>query len=386
MSKRIIYIMNSSPFESNAVSNRILAEVKGFIENDIVVEFISLDLKKKGSDQHLIIKAPSETNLYVKFYFSKSSYILINKILRRLAPICMFFDLLFRKNNIIVYHYGHTARLVYGLSVLKKLKRNRLLLLREITEYPKFIQQSAKICFIRRFYLRQLLGSCDIVLVISRALQRFARELTNKPVIIVNMIVDPERFRGISPDRENIVSYTGSLDDSKDGITNMLRSFSMFLSKQSDTFVLKLYGKAKNESELLRINQTIENLGLDSFVHLEGHVERDVLPGLLAKSRLLVLCRPDNKQAEGGFPTKLGEYLATGVPVVVTNVGEIGLFIKDSVNGFVSESDDPDIFSDKMIEALLAHDDVGLNGKKLIDYEFNPKAQIMKVIDVFRPS
>ena len=49
---------------------------------------------------------------------------------------------------------------------------------------------------------------------------------------------------------------------------------------------------------------------------------------------MLVLARPDNIQAKGGFPTKLGEYLATGNPVVVTKVGEIPNYLIDGVNAF----------------------------------------------------
>ena len=56
----------------------------------------------------------------------------------------------------------------------------------------------------------------------------------------------------------------------------------------------------------------------------------------------MALARPTNKQAEGGFPTKLGEYLATGNTVVVTNVGEIGEFLHDKVNAFVSDPDSPE--------------------------------------------
>ena len=49
------------------------------------------------------------------------------------------------------------------------------------------------------------------------------------------------------------------------------------------------------------------------------------------------MARPDSRQARGGFPTKLGEYLATGKPVCVTKVGEITVYLEDNVSAFLAE-------------------------------------------------
>ena len=87
-----------------------------------------------------------------------------------------------------------------------------------------------------------------------------------------------------------------------------------------------------------------------------------------------LLARPNNKQAEGGFPTKLGEYLATGNTVVVTNVGEIGLFLEDKKNAFISEPDSAEKFSQKNYAKPLLNNNalqVGIEGKKLVYNEFN---------------
>lgn len=54
----------------------------------------------------------------------------------------------------------------------------------------------------------------------------------------------------------------------------------------------------------------------------------------------LVLARPNSLQARAGFPTKLGEYLATGRPVVVTDTGEIGRYLKDGENAYIVRIDE----------------------------------------------
>ena len=58
---------------------------------------------------------------------------------------------------------------------------------------------------------------------------------------------------------------------------------------------------------------------------------------------------------------------------MVTNVGEIGLFLEDNKNAFISEPDSAEKFSQKLRQALLHKNthQVGIEGKKLVYNEFN---------------
>jgi len=99
---------------------------------------------------------------------------------------------------------------------------------------------------------------------------------------------------------------------------------------------------------------------------------------MLSKAVMLALARPENKQAEGGFPTKLGEYLATGKPVVVTNVGEISVFLKNNVNAFIARPGDAKDFADKMKLVLEDYPqalNVGQAGQELAKTTFSSAYQ-----------
>jgi glycosyltransferase involved in cell wall biosynthesis len=50
---------------------------------------------------------------------------------------------------------------------------------------------------------------------------------------------------------------------------------------------------------------------------------------------LLILPRPLRKQAQYGFSTKLSEYLTSGVPVLLTDVSDNAMYIRDNYNGFI---------------------------------------------------
>lgn len=69
-----------------------------------------------------------------------------------------------------------------------------------------------------------------------------------------------------------------------------------------------------------------------------GDVHRDKVPELLCRSKILALARPDNLQSEGGFPTKLGEYLSTGNLVIITDVGDIPFYLKDGESALIAKA------------------------------------------------
>ena len=102
------------------------------------------------------------------------------------------------------------------------------------------------------------------------------------------------------------------------------------------------------------------------------------MPVILCNAKILVVSKPDTEQNSGNFPIKIGEYLATGVPVVVTCVGEIPLFIKDGESGFLAEPGNAVSFAKKMEEALANPDrskTIGQNGKKIAEKMFDYKIQ-----------
>jgi glycosyltransferase involved in cell wall biosynthesis len=108
-----------------------------------------------------------------------------------------------------------------------------------------------------------------------------------------------------------------------------------------------------------------------------------LIPKYLCGASLLVLSIPKSLQAQGGFPTKLGEYLVTGNPVVVTKVGEIEDYLTDGYDSYLAEADSVDSFSEKMIDALNNIEQsrmIGLKGKENALKNFNYLTQAESVI------
>jgi glycosyltransferase involved in cell wall biosynthesis len=167
----------------------------------------------------------------------------------------------------------------------------------------------------------------------------------------------------------------------KDGVVNLIKIFSI-LGEKHDQLKLLLIGTA-SEPELMELKQLAEHLNARNIVFY-GSVARDEMPPLLCGAKILVLARPSSLQSTGGFPTKLGEYLATGKPVVVTKVGDIPRYLEDGENAYLVEPDDNNAFAEKLNFVLTHYDDAlktAGKGKDLTDSIFNYKVQSRRIQD-----
>lgn len=183
-------------------------------------------------------------------------------------------------------------------------------IVREINEWPlsitwgeSRIKQSFEVNVLPKLF--------DGFICISDVLVEFCREhgRRNIPIIKLPMTVDCEEIDGIvnsgwqlSTDENTFsVAYAGGMTEVKDGVES--------LKRVAATLGVKL-----------------------DLIHDISHAET---LRRLANADCLVLARPDSMQARAGFPTKLGEYLALGKPVVVTPVGEIPRFLTNGRNALV---------------------------------------------------
>lgn len=78
------------------------------------------------------------------------------------------------------------------------------------------------------------------------------------------------------------------------------------------------------------------------------------------------------------FPTKLGEMLMSGTPVVATSVGEAGRFLKHKETAYIVSLDNIEELADTIryiINNRGQAELVGKNGRELAKKEFSPIVQ-----------
>ena len=269
-------------------------------------------------------------------------------------------------------------------------KKRKIKIIHERTEYPfvniKNTVFSKKILL--PIYLKYTINKFDGIYVINKELLNYFKKILRKPVKLetILMTVEPDRFnlsKKYLGDKDDYIAYCGSMYNDKDGVPILIDAFKIIAEKYPN---LKLYliGDISDKKKIMHIYDKVKKLCLEKRIIFTGKISRDEIPNLLCNARVLALARPDNIQAKGGFPTKLGEYLATGNPVVVTRVGEITVYLNNNVNAYLAEPNNPIDFSKKLDEALQnvkTARKIGHHGKNLAFKVFNYKVQAKKLID-----
>ena len=269
-------------------------------------------------------------------------------------------------------------------------RRNHVLFVQERSEYPFIGVRGLSQQFKLWFYLRVTCRLFDAIIVITNALESYFAKWIRKDAVtyLLPMLVEFERFALTKGKPETLpekyIAYVGNMQGSKDGVPVLIEAFAGIADAFPDVHLVLIGDTGFRGFENLQ--EMIEKRRLSERVHFPGRIERENLPLFLAGASCLALARPSSKQAEGGFPNKLGEYLATGKPVVITSVGEIPRFLSDGENAFVSVPDDARAFAVKLKEALedpARAGTIGEQGQKLAQTIFDPKLQAEKMLAFF---
>ncbi len=360
----MIVFFNRRYCPGEAWTNRILAYARGFAEagEDVVLYYIITDKNRTKPD--ISIERVKVINLWESDGFITRKF----KIVSFLKNLLRFVGCV--KSGDVLFLYGEYE---YQLRIASRVKKKAKIFC-EITEHPQ-IFGSSKYAQKARNRRLNLLKQLDGLFVISNSLKQFYIEkgIPKESIHVINMFVDTNRFDGLRKTTdEKYIAYCGAVSYEKDGANILIESFARFYSRHKD-YKLYIIGKSVEPSVIVRLKKLVYELGIKDSVVFTGAIDPKEMPQLLYNARILALARPDNLQAQNGFPTKLGEYLATGNPVVATNVGEIPLFIKDKQNGFLAEPN-PESFSEKLSWVADNYEEalsIGGKGRELAFSEFS---------------
>ncbi len=301
----------------------------------------------------------------------------INQISDTLKLTIMMLFSFNKKDKAILYSYSSLLlKLVVACAKIKGFE-----VYFELNEHPAILYSLFGVKYETEKDLaaikRKLIG-VNGVLCISAALKELLVRsgLSKECVHVVNMLVDSSRFADIKKEKaEPYIGYCGAADNKKDGVDQLIKAFGRIAEKNPE-LKLHIMGPKTVDGQN---EQLVNSLKLEDRVLFTGVVGYKELPQRLVNASILALDRPQSIQAKYGFPTKLGEYLSTGNPVVVTSVGDIPFFLKDGESAYLAEPDDIAAFADKL-DYVLSHPDeserVGKCGREVALKNFSGK-QVM---------
>ncbi len=127
--------------------------------------------------------------------------------------------------------------------------------------------------------------------------------------------------------------YAGSAGKSKDLLKNLILAMER-INKNNIRFTVDIYGvneilvKKQLGSKKSVLKRTQE------YVKIHGRVSQKYINSIYCEKDYSVILRPARRSSNAGFPTKLAESMAAGTPVICNDTGDIGIYVKEDINGF----------------------------------------------------
>lgn len=358
-----------------AATTRIFSYAKGLSIEKCNVEVISWLPSDKEDNLQLGNEGYIDQVKYIYAYKRCKSH---NKFKRVVEGIYSLFCLAskLRKNNqkqkydFLIISSDHIPILTY-IAFINLILRAKLVFI--FDEFPTPIRRKLKknIPSWKRMCYKLILPFYSGYISMTENLLSFYQNIYNNKGVIVSSITDISRFEKFNTQLEKTdkkffnLTYMGNMELSKDNVDNIIEAIALLKDKYE--FILNLYGKPslKDKNKLINLiaKYKLENLVKFNFASFNE------IPEILSKADILLSSQPNTVRAAGGFPTKLGEYLATGKPVLLTNVGEIGNLFYDKQELYLAEPNNPSAYA-KQLSYIFDHYDeaieVGKRGKNKI--------------------
>ncbi len=318
----------------------------------------------------------------IPYCYTRKSYIRKNNFVKRnIQRIYGLINSLFvlnkyrkRDQKTVVLYYAVLAADEFLLTFFLKLVGIKIL--RDYSEAPLYILKEKRLPQFHRFLLKNIkLKTYNGLIVISDFLNDFFSEIYPVHKIFqIPIMVDLDRFKIHSVNKkskEKLITYIGALGSNKDGLDVLIESFARITQHYGNVhLIIACHGP---EYELQKLREMILHSGLLNSVSMQVGLNNNEIPVLLSRSDFLVLSRPDNSKAKAGFPTKLGEYLASKKPVVITKTGEIPKYLIDNKSAYLAEPGDINDFTNKLLLALNDPKaaNIGLEGFRVAEKYFD---------------
>lgn len=361
-----IAFINTLKIPSGEASvNRILSLAKGLVECGDNIDIISSNVNKEYANGEKV------DGIRIFNLGKKKSIIgLLNALMR-------IINQLYKEKYDAVVSTTNSLLLIYPLAIACKLVNTKLI--QEKSEFPFSLMKKGLFNKLySKFYVNTTYKLMDAMIIMTTPLLEYFQNKVRKncKFIHIPMTVDSTRFEIPKTTSEygDYVAYCGNMSGNKDGVENLIESFKYVLI-QNPQLKLLLIGGTNDDQELRILKQKAGEISENIIFY--GKANRNQIPQLLRNATILALARPSSLQSSGGFPTKLGEYLSTGNPVVVTAVGDIPSYLNES-NSYVVQPDNNQLFG----EAInIAYNDsnkskeIGKEGNKLAQSVFDYKAQ-----------
>ncbi|NLO70557.1 MAG: glycosyltransferase family 4 protein [Porphyromonadaceae bacterium] len=373
--KTDLVIVTNEPFPIGmAATNRIISYAKEIAKKKRVcvlvvrpteIEKSVRNNKKSGNHELINFKYLSNNTIWPKQAPKyKKAIILLKSYLNLLIELT-------RTKPKAILLVSNDLKLIWYLWFIAKIIRCNYY--QEKSEKPPVLKYKFNLLY-KKFYLFSYRLFSGLI-VMTYELKKLFESLHQNNIFHLPMTVDIERFQHVNRiiDTSKIIfKYCGGGNFKRDGLQIMIESF-VELNKSHANFEFHIIGPInKNDEYTNKALELIKISKSDSSIYFIGEKKSTEIPKLLTEADFLIMAPPENFSS-GGFPTKLGEYLATGKPVICTSVSEVPLYLNNTNSIIIKPNNKKELIDvlSAIIQAPMKYEEIGKNGRLIAEKIFN---------------
>ncbi len=287
------------------------------------------------------------------------------------------------KNKKIAIAYAMTPVFVFSLKYLKKINPNIITCL-IVPDLPQYMSLSNRTRLLYKFLksisiskMNKSMKYIDKFVLLTRQMADFLNIEQNK-FIVIEGIAEPISADNNEkePDNMNLktILYSGTINE-RYGIMNLVNAFKDIAG---DDYRLIICGSGDCRERIIKEAEK------DRRIEYKGLVKRDEVLRLQKKATVLVNPRQDNEEfTKYSFPSKILEYMSSGVPVIAYKLRGM----PDEYDNYLNYVKDNtvDSLKDKITEICEKSKDelqeIGLKAKDFVDREKNEIIQTKRLLE-----
>ena len=388
-----VFIITKEPFPNGmAATNRITCYAKGLIAEGVDCNIIVATRTERYGQTPKNLTPKGDIYMYIGNKTQRAS----NVFLRRFHDyLDIFRTIIFvlkktTKGDVILNYLREDS--LNGL-IIKAARKTGAKVVRDLCEYPfGTLQETAVVKKKRERYLYKIFPKFDGFICISQALYDLAikyksphAKLIKVPIMI--KLEEQEKNCQISAIDVPYIFHSGTLYEQKDGILGAIEAFAIASQKLDFPIKYVLTGNVSKSPDSIQIEEIIRKYGIHDKIIFTGFLAMEDLKVYQDNCTLMIINKLDNQQNRYCFATKLGEYLLSSKPIIITNVGESSHYLKDDESAYIVEPGNVQILADKIVESFSdpsTRERIGRNGRNVAIYNFSYKEQAVNIINFFK--
>jgi glycosyltransferase involved in cell wall biosynthesis len=391
-----IVIITPVPFPVGMASTQRVALLGHIASQKHNVKIFITRVPPDGIDNHNPVPKGNHNNIrfeYLTGTNKRSSSFIVRRLIEVWGSLNTIFSILrLRANHLLdcIYLYGDQRKFTFfDFLVIILANLIKIPVARELCERT-WAEKEGKNHVEK--WVSPLFGISGVI-CISEYLEAWAVEEKHKSsfkthIIQVPILVDEKEFDSLDEDEvlvdNNFVLFSGAPEYVKT-ISFVLEAMKYVLNKYpEEKLLITGFDFESKRAEwlkdfLARDQDTYKNIRVCGFLN------RSKLLKTMKSADSLLLPLFNDQDSIARFPTKLGEYLLSGKPIVTCNVGEVEKYLIDGHNALVCIDITPKSFAKKIIESkqLLNTAEIGARGMHLARTKFAPDLYTDKVSTFF---